>query len=55
MMMTGIDSIDEALFEITDGYDLDTLVRVSTIVDILLDVRCLLEDSQIAHNAITAD
>ena len=55
-MTNSIDSIDEALFEITDGYELGALVRVSTIVDILLDIRSImLEGSDNAQDAFLDD
>jgi len=55
-MTNSIDSIDEALFEITDGYELGALVRVSTIVDILLDIRSImLEGSDNAQDAFSDD
>ena len=49
-------SIVDAIFVITVCYDLGALVRVSTIVDILLDIRSIvLEGSDNAQDAFLDD
>ena len=51
MTPTGIDYIDEALYELTDAYDWGDFVKVQFLVDILLDIRSLIESPESHQDA----
>ena len=55
MTPTGIETIDEALYELTDAYDWGDFVKVQFLVDILLDIRSLVESSQTHQEALYED